>query len=321
MPNDYLIPYCQFRSNSCILFDKWEGPRRNAPFREKRSANLKAQRSKAYSGMLTHAAKKRMEKAITLLVQSAQPRRIYNPVRGISHYHTMSFVTLTISSNERNYTAKEAYRLTLRPFLQWMCKYKGVRLYVWKAELQKRGQIHYHLITPSFIHYQEIRDKWNHLQAAAGMLDAFYAAHGHRDPNSTDIHSCRKIRNVAQYLIKYLSKEEKTEARTTGKVWDCSLNLKKAKYYTSVVDSSLLEELTKIVEEKKAVAVSADRCTIIRFKAGKPQQAMSIAGLHDFYSYLLNIRNAPPLPAKRHRPAGLQALKKAALNYDFGPGL
>ena len=124
----------------------------------------------------------------------------------------------------------EAYQTLLEPFLAWLRKTKGVRSYIWKAELQKRGQIHYHITTPSFINWQEIRAKWNRLQMRAGLLDDYYNRFKSVDPNSTDIHQVYKKSDLTSYLIKYLSKSETDKGKTTGKIWDASVNLKQSAY-------------------------------------------------------------------------------------------
>jgi hypothetical protein len=38
-------------------------------------------------------------------------------------------------------------------------------------------------------------------------MDLFFAKHGHTNPNSTDVHATKSIKNLAAYLAKYMSKK------------------------------------------------------------------------------------------------------------------
>ena len=164
------------------------------------------------------------------MCQSIKIRKIYNPVTQTIHPHRLSFITLTVSQKE-NLTARQVYKSCFEKFLRWLRQSQQVTTYVWKCEQQTRGQIHYHITTPSFIHYQYIRDKWNNLQRAAGYLTQYEKEHGHSNPNSTDIKEVKKIRNLSNYMIKEFCKSIQNP-NTEGKIWDCSLNLKKYKYYS-----------------------------------------------------------------------------------------
>lgn len=188
------------------------------------------QQKKAYSGVVTQGMQKRITRAVNLLILTAVDRVIWNEVTGREQKHKLSFITLTISDNTKNIEAKEAYDLLLRPFLKWMVGTKGVKTYIWKAELQKRGQIHYHITTHSFLNWKEIREKWNYLQRKHGLLEDYYKRFGHYNPNSTDVHEVYKKSDLTSYLIKYIAKADSKKDKTTGKLWDCSENLKGQKY-------------------------------------------------------------------------------------------
>ena len=96
----------------------------------------------------------------------------------------------------------------LEPFLRWMRQVHNTTLYIWKAERQKRGAIHYHITSNKFIHYQELRNKWNWLLSKHGLNESYVKEHQHNNANSTDVHSVKNIKNLAPYLIKYFTKTE-----------------------------------------------------------------------------------------------------------------
>ncbi len=293
----------QVRNSKMVIYRQYQGYCRKENKSESRTTNMKEQQKKAYSGTLTKSGKKRMEKAITLMCQASPTRYIYNPIINRHHYHKLSFVTLTVSDSKINRNAKEVYKTCLRPTLQWLTKYKGVKLYVWKAELQKRGQIHYHLATPTFINYQELRNKWNYLQLKAGYLEGYYEKYGNHNPNSTDIHSMRKIKDAAAYLTKYFGKEQaqsKAEGeenkpetpKTVGKVWDCSLNLKNANYFTCEESATIDQNIQNAVKAGKAYLEVSDYFSILYCYKIKPEHLLPISDRFRMQEYLNDISTA-----------------------------
>lgn len=161
-----------------------------------------------YSGQVTKDAAKRIRRAVDMLLQIAKPELVFNPVINRQIMHTLSFITLTISAKERHLTASEGHKLLLAPWLLRMKRKAGMTTYIWKAEFQKNGQLHYHITTPSFIHYSLIRDEWNNILSKAGMLSGWCGLDG-RQPNSTDVHAVYKIKNMQAYLTKYIAKGNK----------------------------------------------------------------------------------------------------------------
>lgn len=211
---------------------------------------------KGYSGEVTNSTKKRIATAVDIFLQRSQTRTIYNPILKKDTKFRLSFITLTIA-HPTPIPASEGHK-ALKSWLQHFKKPWSKRkmsepmsTYLWKAELQKRQQLHYHLITNSWLHFAEIRRVWNDLQKARGWTEAYCSRHGHHDPNSTDVHSIYKIRDVRKYLTKYISKQEYTASpanpeagfpallepiRLDAKVWGCSENLKGAKRFTAKMD-------------------------------------------------------------------------------------
>lgn len=219
----------QVRSNCVIAYSKYTG-KKSKRLQLFRQQNMAEQQKKAYSGAVTAGMQKRITRAVNLLILTAKDRFIWNEVTGREQKHKLSFITLTVSDNTKNIEAKEAYELLLRPFLKWATGTKGIKTYIWKAELQKRGQIHYHITTHSFLNWKEIRQKWNYLQRKAGLLEDYFSRYGHYDPNSTDVHEVYRKKDLTSYLVKYIAKADSKKDKTTGKLWDCSENLKGKNY-------------------------------------------------------------------------------------------
>ena len=269
----YSMPVMQFRNKSVVTYLRTEsdGSKGLQLFR---SLNMKAQQEKAYSGKFTAGAKKRCTKAINLMVQGTRRRWITNPITKRMQLHQLSFITLTVNNHNGILTGKEAYSKLLSHFLSWLRKTKAVTTYIWKAELQENGQIHYHITCPDFIDYREIRAKWNALQRKAGLLEAYHKEHGHYDPNSTDIHSVHNQRDMAAYMVKEIAKNVQNEESIGGKVWDCSVNLSKGKYFSVEMKQQQFEYLESAVNEGLCTKYEGEQFCIYKFNASVVQEAL-----------------------------------------------
>jgi len=225
----------------------------------------KSESKKPYSGQVTTHSQRRIRKAVQILVQKSNWQQVYNPITMSEFRFKLNFITLTIPDLCSDLTAKESYRLLLKPFLQTMQRVHGMRDYIWKAELQKRGTIHYHITTNTFINFMHIKKRWNKLLEKNGLMSEYIAKHNHSNPNSTDVHKVYNDENIEAYLEKYISKDEKSISSVNGKVWDCSISLKSNKLFT--VDLSPQNELNivKLDKSSTAKAITSDFFEIIYF--------------------------------------------------------
>lgn len=263
------FPHIQVRKNCLIYYELSE-------FRPP-AANRKIGMP-SYSGKVTDGARKRLLKAIDILLQVTPIRTIFNPVTQKFQPFQLNFVTLTISSSEI-IDAKTAYRQLMKPYLRKLRKNHDFS-YIWKAELQKRGQLHYHLATNTYLPWSDIRNNWNNLQRSAGLLQEYGMKHGHYDANSTDVHAISHINDVGAYLSKYLSKGQK--ASINGKTWDCSTDLKRNRFsfeLTNYTQSSL----EKAIKDKHCKVVELEHCTI--FKVKNPIQYLDSSTLKNYLTW------------------------------------
>lgn len=285
------IPKMQFRNRSVLVYQEAQTDGKKV-LQAFRSQNMKLQQGKQYSGRLTIGAKKRLAKAVTLLVQGTKKRWIVNPVTKKTYLHQLSFMTLTVSDHTQLLNGKEAHKTLLAPFLAWLRKTKGVNTYIWKAELHKDGQLHYHITLPDFIHYREIRNKWNELQRKAGLLERYAQGHGHYDPNSTDMHKVYKIKDVAGYLLKEITKGMQNETSLGGKVWDCSENLSQSSYYCQNMEQSHYLDMERAVEEKLATKFEGERFTIYKFFEPVEEYLLSAEDLSHYEAWLYKLQDS-----------------------------
>lgn len=192
-------PAIQVRSNMLVKYDVWTGASTHKRF------DFKEAIRQQYEGTLTQHARKRLLSAIDILIQRNPTHRIYNPISESEHDFSINFITLTIASN-RMIEAREGYDALLSKWIRYMRDKYGVKEYVWKAELQERGQLHYHVATNQFIPWQVIRWKWNSLMKQEGLLNDYAREHGNFNPNSVDVHAVESEEDILGYISKEIAK-------------------------------------------------------------------------------------------------------------------
>lgn len=158
----------------------------------------------------------------------------------------LRFVTLTLPSKQFH-DDKFVRRHMLNRFISEIKRKDKVINYVYCSETQKNGNIHFHIVIDKYINHKSIRGTWNTILSTNGYIDIFEKKHGHRNPNSTDIHSLNKVHSIAAYLIKYFTKDEKRR-KIEGRLWGASDNLRKLDHYSTFVsfeESQMFENMRK----------------------------------------------------------------------------
>lgn len=253
-----MIPTLQVREGCVLMFNVQDR------YNRRRITDIDRVRRMAYSSVVTKGAQKRISSALDIFMQTTENRYLYNTVTQKHMNFRMGFATLTIS-DECKWSADVCYTNLLKPFLRIMKEKHGVRKYIWKYEYQKRGNVHYHVTWDEFVAYDKIRNAWNKIQHTHHLTDKYALRHGHFNPNSTDIHKVWHIENIQAYLGKYLRKEGGAGANDKGKVWDCSVDLKRKRFSSEFVweNNDRLEEL---IGRKEASVIHGENCTIVKCK-------------------------------------------------------
>lgn len=157
-------------------------------------------------GKLSRKAIQNLRNAINWLCFSAKKKRVYMKETDKNFFFRVNFVTLTLPDTKEPITSQDLQKKLLNPWLTYMRQEHGLKHYVWRLEFQANGKLHVHICTDTFLHHQKIRDVWNRLLDKNGYMDLFFKKNKHRDPNSTDVHATRKIKNMGAYLAKYMGK-------------------------------------------------------------------------------------------------------------------
>ena len=218
-------------------------------------------------GQVSDIAKRKINKAIEYLLTLSANKTGESRISGKSFTFKIAFITLTLPSLQVH-SDNEIKNQCLNQFIVEIKKRYHVKNFVWRAEKQKNGNLHFHLLIDKFIPYLELRDRWNRIINKLGYVDRFqekqkefykngfrvsanandkrskeeqYKAYlkaikeGFQSPNSTDIHSVRKVKDIKRYCAKYMTKDDdgnKLFDKKTGepivqegRIWSCNHEL------------------------------------------------------------------------------------------------
>jgi hypothetical protein len=130
--------------------------------------------------------------------------------------------------------------------------------------------VHYHITTNRFIRYDLIKKRWNELLRKNNLLENYFKKVGHYDPNSTDVHKVYNDTMIEAYLEKYISKVNDADLSVIGKVWDCSANIRGAKFFTTDFQPHHIARIEKAYNEEDCKYKAEDYFTWVKFKKDAP---------------------------------------------------
>ena len=248
-------------SFSTVYNERLDGSAQRSIRFERNAVNL---RNNDTRGRISKKARLNLQSAIDWLIAAAPEKEVHRTSDNSRFKFRVNFVTLTLSASQfyeteggerrKRNTDQEIKSKILGPFLDAIRHRYGVKNYLWRAEAQvTTGNIHFHLLTDKFIHYEQLRSLWNDAQERLGYVTRFEQKHGHRNPNSTDVHSVRKIRKLAAYLVKYMAKDGKGRA-IEGRQWFLSESLqgmKSVRVYLNDVEEDFRETTKRIGDQAR----------------------------------------------------------------------
>jgi hypothetical protein len=177
-----------------------------------------------------------------------------------------TFLTLTLPSPQIH-CDKIITREALGSLIQKLKRKFYINNYIWKAEIQKNGNIHYHILTDKFIPHLMLRDHWNDCLQLLGYVSEFEKRWGHSAPNSTDIHALRKIRNINAYIGKYMSKSE-TIRPLCGHTWGRSDGIAELESFTLTETLEVFEWFQLLHDSCEYQELKGERYCLTKFTNG-----------------------------------------------------
>lgn len=207
------------------------------PRTEAQRAAEKFLRENDPDGMISKKANSRINQIVTWFTSLAKKKTKRED--NLTLDYQLTFVTLTLPSKQMH-DDKFIKRNLLNRFLITAERNFSVKNYFWRAEAQENGNIHFHILIDTYINWRQLRDTWNQICKDFGYIEAYqnkmqsffsngfkmmpgdnrteeqqYEAYQRNkatnftDPNSTDIHRLKFVRNVAAYVAKYCAKNNR----------------------------------------------------------------------------------------------------------------
>src|SRR3989304_4153351 len=124
------------------------------------------------AGMISSKARKSIRLAIDWLLICSDRTSLYERSTKKRFNAPLKFITLTLPTPQRHSDAVIKSQC-LNQFLIELKQYHRVVNYVWRAESQRNGNIHFHITTDKFIHHRDISEKWNRIIQKLGYVDAY----------------------------------------------------------------------------------------------------------------------------------------------------
>jgi len=170
------------------------------------------------------------------------------------------FVTLTLSSQQRH-SDKDIKRNMLDRFITKLKHNSNVKYLFWRAETQKNGNIHFHLICDAFVEFQVIRKLWNDTQEEHGYIEPFYKKFKHRNPPSIHVKSISDVGNFVKYCVKYATKEAEGR-KIEGRLWGMSDEIRNLKPVCADLSQEIWEEIEQAINKNQCKVFTKDYATV-----------------------------------------------------------
>lgn len=323
------IPYLTIHPGYIVAYSKLEHINGNTFTRTK---SYRLPLDKSHKGKVSSKASSKIKKRVDYILYLAKTKHII-PANGKPRFlFRVGFVTLTLSSSQfhtnkngvkgMRHSDDEIKTACLNQFLIEARRKWNVKNYLWRAEAQSNGNIHFHVLVDKFIPWSELRDTWNRIQNKLGYVDRYrqqmndFHAGGFKvredllkkwsykkqiraykfgsrndwnSPNSTDVHKVWKIRDLSAYLGKYCTKNDGPR-EISGRLWGSSESLAKLTGAVLLRDNAIDEEIAKLAKLYPDKVREGDYYFCIYISPLQLRQAGSKILYYSFMSYLASIQ-------------------------------
>lgn len=286
-----VIPHAKFSTGKLVLYNELHGRSFANCGKSNSISNLSDNHVK---GVLSAGSKKSIKRNVNMWIDCLEAKKFMSRKTNEWLRTQITFCTLTLPAKQFH-TDKEIKRDLLN---RWNIEVKREiksDTYLWVAEKQDNGNIHFHILYPKFIHWKTVRNKWNRILDDNGYIDLYrenqkaFHSNGFKlreeltekwsaenqyksylngiacnwsNPNSTDIHSLEKVKNVANYITKYLTKGNE-ELKIDGRLWSCSDNFRLLRTADFLVSNEVENYINHELLNSKVSKFDAENYSVI----------------------------------------------------------
>jgi hypothetical protein len=215
---------------------------------DKELIHLEKKRQEAYDkGDLSKASRRNLINSLDWLVYRTATSSVIGRKRLQTAKRNLGLITLTLPQ-EMNTNCKFVKDIMFNTFLTSLRQREKKLSYVWKAERQKNGRLHFHLVVNKFFDWEWLNNLWFGICLKNNYAMEWTTGERKIKPKCVDVAGVRKVEKIRAYLIKYMSKGSDLQP-IDGRLWGSSYDISRLSKVMLEVSPEFIEE---IIEGAKA---------------------------------------------------------------------
>lgn len=183
-----------------------------------------------YNGEISKRTKAKIQTLMQnwLLAGKVADKNGYKQKKGNTKI-TATFCTVTLPKAQAH-TDQELRRRALNGLLQALKRYVGMKNYIYVSELQKNGNIHFHIIIDVKLNKWKLRNLWRKQMYLLGYLDTYSKHEAGQKYIATQADQINDVTKVGKYISKYMAKTNSVVQqgkKLEGRLWGMSDGVRK----------------------------------------------------------------------------------------------
>lgn len=273
-----VIEYMKVYNDKIVLYPSFEMFNTHRGQSSKSLDQLKKGQKIGSNGFLMDKGKTKIQKTVNIWVTAIVHYMRKNKIPQKFRYRYITFCTLTLPAPQLH--CDKTVKKCLTNWLKNMVKTYGLKSYLWVSELQKNGNIHFHILLGMPLNHNIIRSTWNSAINKIGYIDTFEKTHGHRNAPTENIQTLRDINSPSAYIIKYMEKASFVRNQC-GRIWGCSSNLSRIEEYKDY-SKFFIEDLNNFIKQSPKSLYNQEYFSIINTYSVNKKTVESVFSAKNF---------------------------------------
>lgn len=234
--------YARSLGSKLFIYKKTAPPKKITNLTEKQ---LEALSGAKFNGNLSQRSQKKILNIVQNWVDTIDYMNVKNQKSSKSQKNQIVLITLTLSSKQQHTDQYIKREMLNRFIIQMMRKLPFVN-YLWKAEAQQNGNIHFHILIDKYFNKEDLQMLWNQIQIDNEYHPPTILSKENLGLPSTRIEALYNKDDSVAYVAKYIQKNEGKKL-INGRLWGCSRYLSKLEPVTAEVSR---DEVIHILENE-----------------------------------------------------------------------
>lgn len=188
---------------------------------------------------------------------------VYNRLHKLNGFRAarkIVFLTLTIPKKQMH-SDDYMKRSLLGSFIQDLKRQSKVNHYFWKAESQKNGNIHFHILVDNYVHKSLVNWLWDKVLSNHGYFDKIEDYSINYGSTTTKIEAPKSNDSIAIYVVKYCLKDNEYRL-ITGRLWGCSDSLREIEKLSISLNDELFQVLQVATKKNRIDSILSNFCDV-----------------------------------------------------------